>query len=241
MKNKITLILLHGAGTGAWVWERVMQELSTPAIALDIPGRIEGATPDSCAAALVAELDRKGVDSVILVLHSLAGVLAPGLAARLGSRLKHLVYVAAVIPPSGGSFVDALGFANRVILRILFRFNPKGLKPSPAMIRRELCNDLDPLDAEQVISRYTAEMPGLYLTPVGAPSSLPSTTYVRLLKDQSVVPSQQEAMIARLDGPRVREMDAGHLVMLSSPAALAKILEEEVQSAQQSALLAGSD
>jgi len=102
MKNKITLVFLHGAGTGAWVWERVIKELSTPAVALDIPGRIEGATPDNCADALVAELDRKGVDSVILVLHSLAGVLAPGMAARLGSRLKHIVYVAAVIPPSGG-------------------------------------------------------------------------------------------------------------------------------------------
>ncbi len=75
-----------------------MKELSTPAVALDIPGRIEGATPDSCADALVTELDREGVDSVILVLHSLAGVLAPGLAARLESRLKHIVYVAAVIP-----------------------------------------------------------------------------------------------------------------------------------------------
>ena len=235
MTNEATMVFLHGAGTGAWVWERVTNELSIPAVALDIPGRTGGATPDSCAAELVAELDRRGVDSVVLVLHSLAGVLAPGLSARLGSRLKYCVYVAAVIPPSGGAFVDALGFVNRVVLQLLFKFNPKGLKPSPTMIRRQLCNDLDPQIADLVVSRYAAEMPGLYLTSVGVLPSLRSATYVKLLKDQSLPPEQQNSMIARLDGPRVREIEAGHLVMLSAPVILAKILEEEAQSAQQSA------
>lgn len=235
MANEITMVFLHGAGTGAWVWERVMKELSTPAVALDIPGRTDDATPDNCAAALVAELDRRGVGSVVLVLHSLAGVLASGLSTRLGPRLKRCVFIAAVIPPSGGSLVDALGFANRVILRVLFKFNPKGLKPSPAMIRRQLCNDLAPQDADHVISRYAAEMPGLYFRSAGVLPSLPNSTYIKLLKDQSVLPPQQDSMTARLDGPLVREMDAGHLVMLSAPVALAKLLEEETRAAQQSA------
>lgn len=64
MLSEITIVLLHGAGTGAWVWERVLKELSMRAVALDIPGRTDGATPDNCAAALVAELDRRGIGSV---------------------------------------------------------------------------------------------------------------------------------------------------------------------------------
>jgi len=235
MANEITMVFLHGAGTGAWVWERVIKELSAPAVALDIPGRIDGATPDNCAAALVAELDRRGVNSVVLVLHSLAGVLASGLSTRLEPRLKRCVFIAAVIPPSGGSFVDALGFVNRVVLRVLFKFNPKGLKPSPAMIRRQLCNDLAPQDADQVISCYAAEMPELYLTSAGVLPLLPNSTYIKLLKDQSLLPLQQDSMRARLDRPLVREMDAGHLVMLSAPAALAQLLEEEARAAQRSA------
>ena len=167
-----------------------MNELSTPAVALDIPGRINGATPDNCAAALVTELDRMGIGSVILVMHSLAGVFASGLSARLGSRVKRWIFIAAVIPPSGGSFVDVLGFMNRQVLRVLFKFNPKGLKPSAEMIRSQLCNDLSSQDAEEVILRYAAEMPGLYLTPVGATPPFPNSTYIKLLKDQSVSPSQ---------------------------------------------------
>jgi pimeloyl-ACP methyl ester carboxylesterase len=231
MSNITTVVFLHGAGTGAWVWERVMNELPAPAIALDVPGRSAGATPESCVDALAAELDQRGIDSVILVLHSLAGVLAPGFAACLGGRVKRCIFVAAVIPPSGGSFVDARGFVNRLILRILFKLNPKGLTPSPAMIRAELCNDLSPQDSEQLISRFTPEMPGLYLTPVIKFSPLPNATYIKLLKDQSVPPAQQETMLARLAQPVVRELETGHMAMLAAPKALADLIMKEVELA----------
>jgi pimeloyl-ACP methyl ester carboxylesterase len=231
MSNKTTVVFLHGAGTGAWVWERVMNELSVPAIALDVPGRSAGATPQNCAEALVAELDQRGIDSVILVMHSLAGVLAPGLVARLGARVKRCIFVAAVIPPSGGSFVDALGFVNRQILRVLFKLNPKGLTPSPEMLRAELCNDLSPQDSEQIISRFIPEMPGLYLTSVGAFSPLSNATYIRLLKDKSVPPERQDTMLARLSQPSVRELETGHMAMLAAPKALADLIMEEAEPA----------
>lgn len=224
MNNQPTFIFLHGAGTGAWVWDRVIAALPMNSVALEVPGRKVGATPDNCAAEIFAELERREIDCVVLVLHSLAGVLAAGLATRLGSRLEACVFVSAVIPQPGGSFVDAIGFANRTILRLLFKFNPKGLRPSPAMIRRELCNDLSEQDADLVVSRYEAELPGLYLTPIASAPSLPICLYVKLLKDQSVLPAQQDRMIARLGSARVSEIDAGHLVMLSSSEALAQEL-----------------
>lgn len=232
MSNEITIVCLHGAGTGAWVWGRVINELSVPAIALDIQGRTKGATPDNCAEALVAELNRMDIGSVILVMHSLAGVLASGLLVRLGSRVKRCIFVGAVIPPIGGSFVDALGFMNRLVLQVLFKLNPNGLKPSPAMIRKEYCNDLSLQDTEEVISRYTAEMPGLYLAPGRAIQSLPDSTYIKLLKDQSLLPPQQDSMIVRLNQPIVREIEAGHLVMLSNPVALANLIKEDIKIAQ---------
>jgi pimeloyl-ACP methyl ester carboxylesterase len=56
-----------------------------------------------CAAAVVAELDRRQIAGVALVMHSLAGVLARGLSARLGDRLQRCIFISAVVPPAGGS------------------------------------------------------------------------------------------------------------------------------------------
>ena len=219
-----TTVLLHGAGVGAWVWQSVIDRMATPALGLDVPSRHAGATPEQCAQALIAELDRRGIDSVVLVAHSLAGVLVPELAAGLGPRLRHCVYLAATVPPSGGAFVDALGTVERTLLRLLFRFNRDGLKPGAAMIRRELCNDLDETAAAQVVSRYAAEFPGLYLTPVRAQPPRVPATYLRLLQDRCLAPARQDAMIARLQPAEVRDLDAGHLAMLSVPAQLAETL-----------------
>lgn len=219
-----TTVLLHGAGVGAWVWDRVIDRMAVPAIALDIAGRHADATPERCARALIAELDRRGLDEVTIVAHSLAGVLMPDLAAGLGARLRHALYLAAVVPPPGGAFVDALGTVERTLLRLLFRFNRDGLAPGPAMIRKELCNDLDEASAALVVSRYQAEFPGLYLTPTCAQPVRAAATYLRLLRDRSLLPARQDAMIARLPQARVHDLDAGHLAMLSAPAQLAERL-----------------
>lgn len=228
MASTPSFVLLHGAGTGAWVWERVARRLTPPVFALDVPGRTPGATPEQASKEIEAQLDRQRVGTVVLVLHSLAGVLASSLAERLGSRLQHLIYVSAVVPSAGAAFVDALPAANGLILRLLFRFRKSGLKPSPSMIRRELCNDLSEEDTALVVARFEAEFPGLYLTRVGAPPTVPGV-YVRLLRDQSVPPQLQDAICARLPNLHIEDLDAGHLAMLSQPDRLADVLTRSVQ------------
>jgi hypothetical protein len=62
----------------------------------------------------------------------------------------------------------------------------------------------------------------------GVPPDLPKT-YVKLLRDQSLPPDQQDLLIGNLrDSPGgavdVVEIDAGHDVMISRPDALATVL-----------------
>jgi len=230
MNDEITMVFLHGAGTGPWVWQRVLKFLPASGLALEVPGRHNEATPDSCAEAIASELDRRQAGQVAIVMHSLAGVLAPGLSGRLGDRMAASIYISAVIPPEGRRFVDALGLPSRVVMRLLFAFNRRGLKPTEAMIRKELCNDLSEEDADRVVSTYAAEWPGLYLTPVGASDHDGRTTYIKLTRDQSLPASLQDQMIGNLSDPIVREIAAGHLVMLSQPEALGQMIMQEVAS-----------
>jgi pimeloyl-ACP methyl ester carboxylesterase len=232
MSSPATFVFLHGAGAGPWVWERVIRQLEAPALALEYAGREKGATPAACAGVVAAELERRGVGEVVIVMHSLAGVLARDLGTHLGNRLRRCVFVSAVIPPAGDRFVDTLGFAQRTVLHLLFRLNPSGLKPASRMIRAELCNDLTAEDADEVVSRYQAEMPGLYLEPTAlGPIGCPSI-YLKLLHDRSVKPAQQQAMASGLGDVRVYELPAGHLAMLSTPSDVAAILNEEASRLQ---------
>ena len=93
----------------------------------------------------------------LLVLHGLAGVLASELAARFGDRIESTVLVAAVVPAPGERFVDVMGFPNSLLLEVLFKFNPQGLKPSERMLRAELGSDLSDADAVALVDQYEAE------------------------------------------------------------------------------------
>lgn len=121
------MVLLHGAGIGPWAWDRVRSRLSVPSLAPEVPGRVVGATPEGCVKQLSAEIDAFTTGDVVLVAHSLCGVLVSGLAAHLGARLKHVIYVSSVIPAAGQSFLGAIGFPMSLVMRVLFLMNPRGL------------------------------------------------------------------------------------------------------------------
>lgn len=227
--NENAVLLLHGAGLGAWVWDRTLP-LIPSAIALDIPSRSRDATPASCASSLVDTLVVRDADRITLVMHSLAGVLAADLALRLGERLTACVYVSAVVPAEGSTFAKTIGLPGRFLLPLLFRMRSGGLTPSENMIRKQLCTGLDEEDCAMVVDRYQAEFPGLYLTEVGAPPKCRSA-YIKLTKDRSVTPAQQSRMIGRLDEPSIFEIEAGHQVMLSHPEELADVINRIVESA----------
>lgn len=228
--NDQTVVLLHGAGVGAWIWDRVTPLITAPTLALDVPARSRDATPSSCASIIVGTLDDRQIDRVVLVMHSLAGVLAGELAHRLHKRLTLCIYVSGVIPGDGSTFVKAVGFPGRLLLPLLFRIRPNGLVPSAAMIRRELCSDLGEEDCAMILQRYEAEFRGLYVSPVAGPPQCRSA-YIRLSKDASLSPAQQSTMIGRLHDPEVHEIDSGHLAMLARPKELAAVINNLVDPA----------
>lgn len=232
------MVLIHGAGTGSWVWDRMAPLLTGPALAVDLPGRASvpadprTVTLDDAVEAVEAQVRAWDGRPVVVVAHSLGGMLVPGLADRLSDRLVSCVLVGAAVPLEGGTLLRAMGFPWSLLLRGLFALQPGGTKPPARSIRRVLAHDVDRAATDELVERYVKEPRGYYTEPAGAvPSSL-EVTYVKLLRDRSQIsPRRQDRMIRSLGAPTVAELDTGHMAMLADPPGLAAIVDDAVASA----------
>lgn len=141
-------LLVHGGGHGAWCWDQVVPHLSAPAFAVDLPGRgsrpadLRAVTIQACVDAVVEEIAGRDLTDVVLVGHSLAGVIVPAAAAAAPDHVRHLVVIAGMVPPPGRSVVDTLPFGLRQVTRVALPVSATRAMPEP-MVRWALCNDMD--------------------------------------------------------------------------------------------------
>jgi pyruvate dehydrogenase E2 component (dihydrolipoamide acetyltransferase) len=95
------VVLLHGYGESLLAWQMVFDALAREAdvIALDLPGfglsskPAAGYTADSMATAVYALLDQLSLQRVVLVGHSLGGVVATAMAVRNPSRVLAMALI----------------------------------------------------------------------------------------------------------------------------------------------------
>lgn len=120
----MSFVLVHGAGMGASCWDRLVPRLTGRVVAVDLPGRGERAdidlrtvTLEDCADAIVADVEREDVTDIVLVAHSFAGVSVPRVLDRLQDRVRHVVFLAAVVPPDGTAVIDGIDPAVRDIVK----------------------------------------------------------------------------------------------------------------------------
>lgn len=225
-----TLLFVHGASHGGWCWELLRPHLSAPFTALDLPGRGPFAR-DPAAVELEDWIEhvcqavvRPDLRDVVLVGHSLAGILLPRVTARIPERLRHVVYVACAVPPEGQSIIDYLLGGVTLPTKV----GP----PDEASARAMFCNDMDPRQTQFVVENLCAEAGRPFREPMdlaGLACPVPRT-YVKLLRDQSAMGDKQDEIIARLEPVHEVSLDSGHDAMISNPAALAQVLNALTRS-----------
>ena len=104
-----TFGLIHGAWHGAWCWERLIPELERRghrAVAVDLPCDDPAATTMDNAK-LVADALASASDDVVVVGHSLGGIVAAVL--PLLRPVRTVVFLAALIPRPGRSLGEVMG------------------------------------------------------------------------------------------------------------------------------------
>jgi pimeloyl-ACP methyl ester carboxylesterase len=104
-----TYALIHGAWHGAWCWDPLVAELERRghrAVAVDLPCDDPGATTIDNAKQ-VADSVRDADDEVVVVGHSLGGIVAPVVATL--RPVRKVVFLCALIPRPGRSLGEVIG------------------------------------------------------------------------------------------------------------------------------------
>ena len=117
-----TFVLMHGGGMGGWTWKFVRELLEAQGHRVFTPtftgfgerahliGRDVGNSTH--VTDIVNVLHYEDLSDVILVAHSYAGTVAPGVVAQAGGRIARVIYLDAIVPHAGERIASLLGFAS---------------------------------------------------------------------------------------------------------------------------------
>lgn len=226
----MSFVLVHGAGMGATCWQRLTPLLDGQVCAVDLPGRgsradvdLRSVTLADCEQAILQDVDAAGLSDIVLVAHSFAGVSVPRVMPALAPRLRHVVFLSAVVPEDGTRVLDQIdpqvrGAVEACIDDGIYHQDPSGAESM-------LCNDLETEDAAWTLDQLVDDCAALLTEPVDLSGLATSVgrTYVRLTEDHCYTPELQERS-SRIVGGDTVFLSAGHMAMVSVPDVVAGLL-----------------
>ncbi|HVN26834.1 MAG TPA: alpha/beta fold hydrolase, partial [Candidatus Binataceae bacterium] len=111
-----TFVLVHGAWHGSFCWAAVANELGKHGDhchAVDLPGNNANpmdrarVTLQTYIDSVVKFIEARDLHNVVLAGHSMAGLVMPGVVAKIPERLKRVVFVTAIVAEDGKAGLDA--------------------------------------------------------------------------------------------------------------------------------------
>lgn len=236
-KNSETIVLVHGAWSDATAWQAVVPLLKAKGhevIAVNLPGHGSDATSfaniglQSYVDAVKNAIgDRK---NVILVGHSMAGLVISQVAEEIPGQIKELVYLAAYLPQNGESLLSlAKQDADSHVGKYLQIDQANG----SANIAKEGVIDVFAADAPAQVGDYIANnIKPEPLAPLATPVTLTDAkfgsvkkVYIHTTEDHAVSFTLQKTMVKN-NGHISKEysLTSSHTPFVSMPDKLAAIL-----------------
>ena len=230
-------VLVHGAWQAPYVWNAVKATLineGNNVTVVELPGHGSDNTAPSTLTlntyrdkvmAAVSKMDGK----VILVGHSLGGMIISAVAEQMPTKIEKLVYLAAYLPTSGQSLFalamtdpgSQLGIPGNLIIS----------GPIADVKQDQIVNIFIQDGARQVqdllLQNYRPE-PAIPLTDTVklTPANFGSVekVYIKTLQDHVVSPGLQDRMIASGNVKTVYQLNTSHSAFLAKPDSVAILL-----------------
>lgn len=231
-----TYLLLHGAMRGGWLWQKVvpiLEQYGARAIAYDLPGHgkraFERASLNMTAYIrdVAAYITKNELKELVLVGHSMSGMVISKLAEEFPGRIDRLVYAAAVVPRDGDALIDLLPQERQDTLRKL-EGKAADLFGPLETLRPNYFTDLSGEEQDAYLRQLTPQPLAVFFEKISlkkfAGLAIPCT-YLLGLRDKAL-PEQLTRMFAARLGVKPVEIDAGHDLMVVRPHDTARALLE---------------
>ena len=230
------LVLVHGGGHGGWCWKacaRVLRagghEVYTPTLTgFGERRHLVAAGFETLVDDVANLIDFEDLDDVILVGHSMGGVIIPRVAEHIPRRIAAVVWLAAVVTDDGESLLQATPQSPWIARAV--KLGPDGTAHTdPELILDANIQDGTPEQRELVRRKHCAYPPHALVEPGRLSAFLAlglPTGYVTATRDRTIEPPVCEKFAARLPGCRRASVDAGHDCMITQPEATARALLE---------------
>ena len=230
-----TFVLVHGAGTGGWLWSDVADRLTTAGHTVHAPSLIgvgervsEGgpATDITTHIQQVAAVFRTyQLSDVVLVGFSYGGFVITGVADAVPHLVGRLVYLDAFVPKDGKCFLDLLPtqFADMMVNAATSVGDGWRIPPAPIETLGGIGTlepDVDPGHVQAVLARRGPHPIGTYREVMHSPFSRSSEIprkYLSCTEKPPHDPLLAQAAALGEAGWVVQELPAGHFAMLSKP------------------------
>jgi pimeloyl-ACP methyl ester carboxylesterase len=233
-----SIVLVHGAWHGGWCWEKLvplLEERGHKVVALDLPGHGGDRTPASDVT-LAAYADRvaRALDGeagpVVLVGHSMGGIVISEAAERRPEKIRLLVYLTAFLLPNGETLLaTAQTDEEAIISPYLDVDEERGIITVREDKARDIFyGDCPEEDAERARERLIPQPLAPFVTPVGVSEQnfgRVRRAYVECLRDRAIGPATQKRMYEALPCEEVVSLETDHSPFLSAPEELAGILD----------------
>lgn len=228
-------ILVHGAWQGGWCWELLAKELRQQGhtvSCLDLPGHGKNSFPLSKVTYDIyyqsLEDEIKKHKNIILVAHSMSGILAAPLLDKYPDRISHLFLIAAFVAQNGQSLLDiAIAGGPSEIPNLLLtdeKDNTQSLDLRKA--KTALYHDCPSDLADWAIQQLQPSPIEPFMRPIhwiDSGKTRNKRTYIVCEEDRDVHVSTQLGIVKSYPCQTVK-LKSGHFPFLSNPKQLAQIL-----------------
>jgi pimeloyl-ACP methyl ester carboxylesterase len=225
-----TYVLIHGAWEGSWCWEKVvplLKQAGHQVETLDLPGHGQDRTPlrEITLAAYtkrVCETLDAQAEPVILVGHSMGGIVISQVAEERPEKIATLVYLAAYLLQNGESLSQVASVdTDSLLLPIVLVNREQGYATfkEEAPLKEVVYADCSDEDVARARSLLVPQALAPFVTPISTTverfGRVPRV-YIECLRDRVISPYIQKKMYTALPCQTIISMETSHSPFFSA-------------------------